>query len=144
MPWFMAKRNKTAYQVFYYWVIAGTTQAILTPYLFDSFPHYTFLKYFILHCGLVIVMLYATFVFGYRPSLRGVGIAYLVWQCYFLVIGGVNYLLKSNYLYICRKPPTASLLDKLGDWPVYLITGQLMIIGLFLVAWIPFAWKKVE
>jgi hypothetical integral membrane protein (TIGR02206 family) len=138
MPWFMASRNKTAYQFLYYWILAGTTQAIVTPNIHFSFPHYTFLKYFITHCGLVICVLYVTFVYKLRPTWKGIWIAYFGWQLFFVVIGGINILLKSNYLYICNKPDTVSLVDVLGEWPRYLISAQFVSLFIFVLLWLPF------
>ncbi|KAA3662494.1 MAG: hypothetical protein DWQ04_13345, partial [Chloroflexi bacterium] len=60
---------------------------------------------------------------------------------YMAFVGVVNWLLGSNYLFIARKPDTASLLDVLPAWPCY-IPVLLLLAVLFLgIAYLPFAIK---
>ena len=37
----------------------------------------------------------------------------------------MNWLLGTNFGFLARKPKTATLLDHLGDWPIYLLWLQL-------------------
>ncbi len=141
MPFFVKIRKNWHFQVFYYWIMAGTTQAILTPHLYDGFPHYTFVKYFLVHCGLVILILYVLFVFKMRPTFKGIGTAFLAMQGFFLFLIVVNTLIGSNYGYICHKPDVASLLDYFGPHPWYLLVTQGIALLFFLVYWLPFARK---
>ena len=142
MPLFIKNRKDWSFQVLYFLIMGGTTQAILTPHLYDAFPHYTFIKYFIVHCGLVVMILYVLFVFKMRPTFRGVGFAFIAMQVFLVFLILVNSLLGSNYGYICNKPDTASLLDYLGPHPIYIFVGQSIAVVLFLIYWLPFARKQ--
>lgn len=147
LPVFMFSLNRLLYEILYFWILAGTLQAILTPHLANGFPNYTFLAFWIVHCGLVIVILYATIVYQMRPTLKSLGKSFLALQFYIILSFVVNYLLDANYNYVCHKPPTASLLDYLGDWPWYVIGGEGIVLFLFFVVYAPFGvnelWKAL-
>lgn len=142
LPLFTLTRSLFLFELFYFWVLSGTLQAIITPDLQDSFPHYHFLKYWIVHLGLVIVVLYAAVVYKMRPTLKSVLKAFIWLQPYVLFCMGVNYALGANYLYLNAKPPMASLLDFMGPWPVYILVAQLIAMPLFLLAYLPFVLCK--
>lgn len=90
----------------------------------------------------VLMVLYAVFAFGFRPTLRSVGIVVLFLGIYTLAMAGVNLLLDSNYLFLCRKPEGASIMDFLGPWPIYVFA----LIGIAIVAcfvcYLPFAFRR--
>ena len=138
LPVFMFGLNRLMYEILYFWILAGTMQAILTPHLINGFPNYTFLAFWIVHCGLVIVILYATIVYRMRPTALSIGKSFLVLQGYIVLSLVVNYALDANYNYLCQKPPTASLLDYLGPWPWYVIGGEGMVLLMFVVVYSPF------
>lgn len=138
LPVFMFTLNRLMYEILYFWILAGTIQAILTPHLANGFPNYTFLAFWIVHCGLVIVILYATIVYQIRPTLKSLGKSFFALQFYVALSFVINYLLDANYNYVCHKPPTASVLDYLGPWPVYVIAGEGIVLMLFFVVYVPF------
>lgn len=138
IPVFTFTRNKKIYELILFWILAGTVQAIITPDLLDGFPHYTFMKFWIVHNGLVIIVLYATFVWDYRPTLRGLFRSYIGLEIYFLLMMGINALMDTNYFYLNAKPPFATVLDLLGPWPWYIIVAQLIVIPYFLLLYLPF------
>ncbi|MEZ4775430.1 MAG: TIGR02206 family membrane protein [Bacteroidia bacterium] len=142
IPIFTFTRNKKVYELILFWILAGTVQAIITPDLQDGFPHYTFWKFWIVHNGLVIIVLYATFVWGYRPTLRGLFRSYIGLEIYFLLMMGINTLLDTNYFYLNSKPPFATVLDLFGPWPWYIIVAQLIVIPYFLLLYLPFYLSK--
>ncbi|MDO9348014.1 MAG: YwaF family protein [Anaerolineales bacterium] len=51
----------------------------------------------------------------------------------------VNLLIGSNYLFIAHKPPTASLLDLLPEWPWYIAWVEVIGILICLILYLPFA-----
>ncbi|MDX2245890.1 MAG: TIGR02206 family membrane protein [Bacteroidia bacterium] len=138
IPVFTFTRSKKVYELILFWILAGTVQAIITPDLLDGFPHYTFMKFWIVHNGLVIIVLYATFVWGYRPTLRGLFRSYIGLEIYFLIMMGINALFDTNYFYLNAKPPFATVLDLFGPWPWYIIVAQLIVIPYFLLLYLPF------
>jgi len=138
LPVLMFGLNGLLYEILYFWILGGTLQAILTPHLTNGFPHYTFWMFWIVHCGLVIVILYATIVYRMRPTVQSIWKAFLVMQGYIVISFVVNYVLGANYNYVCYKPPTASILDYLGPWPWYVVGTEGIVLCLFLIAYSPF------
>ncbi|WP_317167402.1 TMEM164 family acyltransferase [Winogradskyella costae] len=50
----------------------------------------------------------------------------------------LNYALTANYVYLTEKPQSATIMDYFGEWPYYVIAGQLTLIPLFLLVYLPF------
>ena len=125
------------YEVFFFLVMAGTLQSVITPdeYNYLNFP---FFRYWFVHAGLVIFMMYATFVYKKRPTLKSVWKSFLGMQVYMLLMFVLNYFLGSNYFYTNRKPDAATLLDLFGDWPQYVFVVELIVIPYFLLIYLPF------
>ena len=137
MPLLIWRPTQRIQEVLYFWVLAGTVQAVLTPHLVEGFPHYTFLKYWIVHGGLVVVTIYVTVAFRLYPTGRSLIRAFVGIQFYAVGIFVVNKLLGANYFYIMEKPPTASLLDYFGPWPWYILVCEGIMLVLFLIAYAP-------
>lgn len=133
-------RRRAFYEPAYFWGLAGTFQAILTPNLDVTFPHFRFLSYFIVHSGIVIGVLFLTFGMGFRPTWsslwRTIG-----WSEVYLVSAlVVNRLTGANYGFLSDKPKGPSLLSWLSDWPpLYVAEINLVAIGFFLALYVPFA-----
>lgn len=137
LPVLMWTPKHRVQEVLYFWIFAGTTQAILTPHLFEGFPHYTFVKYWTVHGGLVVFAVYATLVFGIRPTWKSLWRAFLLLQVYVVALFGINLLLGSNYAYLMGKPPTASAFDYLGPYPWYLLVSEGVALVCFVLALLP-------
>ena len=130
------------YDILVFWILAGTTQAIITPDISKPFPDIEYFRYWIVHLGLVVIIMYATFVFNYRPTYKSVFKSIMALQAYILLVFTLNWSLGSNYSYLMRKPNTASVLDYLGDWPVYVISAELIAIPYFLLICLLFNLSK--
>ncbi len=144
IPIFTHYRKYWMYEILLFWIIAGTSQGILTPDIADGFPNPDYFRYWIVHLGLVIIILYATVVFRMKPKLKSVFKSILALQVYVVLMILINYVLKANYFYLNQKPDSASLLDYMGDWPLYIILGQLIIFPYFLLIYLPFHLVKLK
>lgn len=126
------------YEILLFWIMAGTIQAVLTPDLAEGFPHYRFFRYWGVHAGLVIYILYATIGQGYRPRFKSILVSFLAAQVLFVISIVINLILGTNYNYLCHKPTNPTLLDYLGPWPIYVLAGQLLILPFFMLVFLPF------
>lgn len=138
MPIFTHYRKYWMYEILVFWIIAGTLQAIFTPDIATGFPTFDYLRYWAVHVGLLIVIFYATFVFKMAPKFKSIFKSILALQIYVLMMVVINCLLNANYFYLNQKPKSASLLDYFGEWPLYIIVVQLILVPYFLLIYLPF------
>ena len=122
----------------YCWGLAATLQALITPNLPYPPGHPVFWSFFIHHGAVVVVALYLPLAMSWKPR-PGVVPRILLWnQVYFFPALLVNHLLGTNFGFLARKPVGNSLLDPLGDWPVYLIWLQILAAILMILLLLPF------
>lgn len=138
IPVFTFYKKKWMFEILLFWIIAGTTQAIITPDILIGFPSFEFFRYWIVHLGLVVLIMYYVIVLNHRPSLKSVFKSFLALQVYMVLMVIVNYALDANYFYMNQKPESATLLDHFGDWPYYIIISQLILVPYFLLIYLPF------
>jgi hypothetical integral membrane protein (TIGR02206 family) len=136
----LVTRNYRIYEFAYFLGIAGAIQPIFTPDLgIYSFPHLRYFQVFISHGSIVTAAVYMTLVEGYRPTWASLGRALIWTNVYMALVGLVNGLIGSNYLFIAHKPETASLIDVLGPWPWYILSLEMIGLLFFLILYLPFA-----
>lgn len=142
LPFLMWRPSYRAHEIFYFWILAGTIQAILTPHLYEGFPNFTFFKYWFVHGGLVIYAVYVTTVFRLYPTRRSIWRAFGYLQVYAAFVLVMNLLLGANYMYLLGKPPTASPLDFLGPWPWYLLIVEALALAMCVLVYLPVALSR--
>ena len=131
-----------AFALTYYWCLVLSSQALITPDVgtpeegAPDFPHHLFLTFFTLHVLVVWAAIYLTWGRRMRPRWRDYRFAVIVTLAWAVFTFTFNAITGTNYGYLNRKPPTASLLDVLGPWPVYLLVE----IALVLVVWALMTW----
>jgi hypothetical integral membrane protein (TIGR02206 family) len=123
-------RNWRLYEITFFLGIMGAAQALFTPNLDVTFPAFRYFHFFIAHGAIVGASVYLTVVDGYRPKVSSVFRA-LGWLHVLAIPAAItNSLTGSNFMFLARKPATASLLDLLAPWPWYLL--QLELVALIL------------
>jgi len=133
-------RSYRIYEFAYFLGIGGAIQALLTPDAgIYGFPHFRFIQTILSHGSIVTAAIYMTFVEGYRPYWRSL-LRVAIWgNVYVVAIGLINWLIGSNYLFIARKPDTASLIHVLGPWPWYILSLEAIAAAMFLLLYLPYA-----
>jgi len=144
----LVKRDYRLYEFIYFLGIGVAAQALITP---DAgkygFPHFRFFQVLVSHGAIVGSAIYMTLVEGNRPrwsSLLKVGIGANV---YMLFVGCVNWLIGSNYMFIARKPDTASLMDMMPPWPWYILVIEGIGLIAIVLLYLPFAvydWRNKQ
>ncbi|WP_037206395.1 TIGR02206 family membrane protein [Rhodococcus opacus] len=130
-------RAQWAYALTYYWGLVLSTQALISPVLTGpDFPHYQFLAFWAIHLLVVWAAIYLTWGRRMRPRWRSYRFTVLVTVVWAASTFTFNRVAGTNYGFLNRKPATATLLDVLGPWPVYLLSATTLI----LVVWALMTW----
>jgi hypothetical integral membrane protein (TIGR02206 family) len=121
----------------YFGGLAGAGMALLTPDLWTPWPTYPAIYFFVAH-GLIVLAV-AVLVFGGIAPLRAGAVwrAFAILLCFASAIGAFNAIAGTNFMYLCKKPRNASLLDALGPWPMYLVAAAMVTLLLFWLLWLP-------
>jgi hypothetical integral membrane protein (TIGR02206 family) len=126
-----------AFALSYYWGLVLSSQALITPDVgAPDFPSHGFLTFFALHVLVVWAAIYLTWGRRMRPNWRSYRFAIIVTLAWAAFTFTFNAIAGTDYGYLNRKPPVASLLDALGPWPVYLLTEVLIV----LIVWALMTW----
>lgn len=134
--------NHRRFEVIYFMVMCGTFQAILTPDLYVGFPGYGFFKYWIVHLGLVMVVIHYLLVFKLYPRPKAMFTTFVWLNIYLLSLIPVNLWLDANYFYMMEKPGNPSILDYFGPWPFYIFVSEALAFVFFAVAYVPIGIAK--
>jgi len=131
-------KSRVVLSVTFFWILAGTAKANITPTLLNTFPHYEAIRYWAIHTGLPAIAIYIYYVLGYRFKLKDAVRSALALNILAAVIYPLNYLLESNYLYLNAKPPGTTIYNLLGPWPWYIMNIEFLMLVLFSAVLIPF------
>lgn len=122
--------------------IAGAGMALVTPDLWAPLRSYPSVYFFLAHGLIVIAVLFL--VWSNIRSLQP-GCVWRVFRTvnlFALIVGTFNAIFQTNYMYLCRKPQGASLLNYFGPWPFYVLAGEILALALLWMLWLPFAWAR--
>jgi len=133
-------------EILYFWAVAGSGLAMLTPDLPWGFPRWEFVVFFGLHGLVLVAAVVLVFGLGLRPRRGSPGRAFLATLALAAVAGTVDFLLGVNFMFLRGKPPTPTLLDHMGPWPVYIVVAAAVAFALFHLLALPFRreWRTAE
>jgi hypothetical integral membrane protein (TIGR02206 family) len=127
-----------SFEVAWFAGLGGGSMAVLTPELWAPFCSYPTAYFFLAHGGLVVALLMLVWGKQVAPRRGCLWRVMAILNGYAALIGIFNAIFKTNYMYLCRKPTSASLLDYLGPWPVYVLAGEALACAVFYLLWLPF------
>lgn len=122
----------------YFIGVAGAGMALLTPDLWAPLASYPSIYFFLAHGVIVMGLLYLVWAGVARLEPGCVWRGLLLVNAFAAIAGLFNAVFKTNYMYLCRKPASASMLDWFGPWPWYLFPGEVLALALFWLLWLPF------
>ena len=129
-------------EVTYFWGMAGTLQALITPDLPQHFPNPLFFQYYVAHGGIVAAALFLVAGLGRWPRRDAVIKVGVITIVYALLVGAIDAATGANYMYLRSKPASASLLDLFGPWPLYVVWAALLGVVLLFILDLPFRWLR--
>ena len=119
----------------YYWGLALTTQALITPALNLDFPDPKFIAYWGMHLLIVWAAVFLTWGLGLHPTWRDYGRTVAITSAWAVTVFCFNVVVGTNYGFLNQKPAT-SILDLLGPWPLYVVVEIALVAGIWaLMTW---------
>ena len=131
-------RRQIAVEVTYFWGLAGTIQAVITPDLPQHFPNFLFIQYYVAHGGVVAAALLLVAGLGQWPRRNAVVRVAGLTIAYAALVGLLDAATGADYMFLRAKPASATLLDLLGPWPWYIGWAALVGVALFFILDAPF------
>jgi hypothetical integral membrane protein (TIGR02206 family) len=122
----------------YFWGMAGTLQAVVTPDLRESFPQWQFVVFVAGHVGIVVAACHLVLGVRVTPRAGAVPRVFAITVGYTALVGVVDALSGADYMYLRHPPGTDSLLSVLGPWPWYIASAAGVAVVLFLLLDRPF------
>ena len=126
----------------WFWGLAGTLQAVITPDLGVAFPHLVFFEYVVGHLGIVIAALYLVVGLGVQPRAGAVARTFAITVAYTGLVGAVDGMTGGNYMYLRTPPQAWTLLRVLGPWPWYTVSAAGVAVVLLVVLDMPFRVRR--
>ena len=111
----MFYRKQWMYELLYYWGIPGAFHSFLTPEFTQGTDGLLFIEYYVSHGGIIFSALFCTMFLGFKPRIGSWWRIFLWSQLLLPIIGGFNWLIDANYMYICA-PPIAENPFIIGDF----------------------------
>lgn len=130
--------NPTAFDLAYYGALAGTSMAVLTPDLWEHFPSFSTVQFFIAHGLVIVAVLFLIWSGESRPRPGSIWRAMFGLNIFAAITGVFDYFFGTNYMYLRSKPQNASLLDYFGAWPWYIAVTEAVALGLFTLLYLPY------
>lgn len=130
--------SPAVFDLAYYGALGGATMALLTPNLWEPFPSFGTIQFFVAHGLIVAGVLYLVWSGLARPRPGSVKRAMLALNLFAAVIGAFDFFFKTDYMYLRAKPQNASLLSFLGPWPWYILAAEVVAACVFLLLYLPF------
>ncbi len=122
----------------YFWGLAGTLQAVLTPDLSVTFPHLEFFEYLTGHLGIVLAALFLVIGMRLAPRPGAVPRVFAITAAYTAFVGLVDAAIGADYMFLRSPPSEWTLLRVLGPWPWYIFSAAGVALVLLLVLDAPF------
>jgi hypothetical integral membrane protein (TIGR02206 family) len=125
----------------YFWGLAGTLQAIITPDLNQGYPHLVFFQYVVGHIGIVLAALFLVVGMRIAPRPKAVIRVLGITAAYTAFVGLVDAASGANYMFLRSPPSNWTILRLLGPWPWYVLSAAGVALVLLLVLDAPF-WAR--
>jgi len=122
----------------WFWGLAGTLQAVITPDLDVAFPHLVFFQYVVGHLGIVLAALYLVVGLQVTPRRGAVWRTFAITVGYTTFVGAVDAATGGDYMFLRSPPASWSLLSVLGPWPWYIASATGVAPVLLVLLDVPF------
>jgi hypothetical integral membrane protein (TIGR02206 family) len=126
------RRRGLLAELTWFWALSASLQALVTPDLDQAFPDVLFFTYFGTHAGAIVAACLLVAGMGLFPRPGAVWRAYAATAAFTAIAGIATVVTGGNYMFLRHKPSRDSLLDVMGPWPVYILSGAAIALAMFL------------
>ena len=137
-------RWQLAVELTYFWGLAGTLQAVITPDLSAHFPELEFFEFVVGHLAIVTAALFLVIGLRLEPRPGAVWRVYAITLGYTAVVGLFDWATNSNYMFLRAVPRHTSLLSYLGPWPWYIASAAVIALPILLILDLPFRRGRIS
>jgi hypothetical integral membrane protein (TIGR02206 family) len=123
--------NPRLVELTYFWALTASLQAVLTPNLTEATATIFVVTFFVTHSGAIVA---AILLVAGRHIIPPAGAVRRVFGATLVVAAAAaigDLVTGGNYMFLRSKPSTASLLDVMGPWPVYILSAAVLALALF-------------
>ncbi|MHB1548742.1 MAG: YwaF family protein [Acidimicrobiales bacterium] len=135
-------RRPILVELTYFWGLAGTLQALLTPDVQVGFPSLVFVEYVVAHAGIVAAALFLVAGERVAPRPGSPRRVYLITLAYTAFVGAVDAVSGGDYMFLRHPPAATTMLSALGPWPWYLVSAAGVAAVLLALLDAPFWWHR--
>ncbi len=115
--------NQLAFEFLLFWGLPGAFHSFITPELTLGSRGWYIYDYYIMHGGIILSVLYLSFIFGFKPRVNSWLWVWIWSQVLIGFVYAIDKILDANYMYLISKPIASSPLI-LGEWPWYLLVFE--------------------
>ena len=130
------------YELTWFLGLSATLLTLMTPDLWAPCWSYPTIYFFLNHAGVIVAALALTAGGLARPARISLFRALAIVNGWALMVGLFNLYFDTNYMYLCQKPASATILDLLGPWPWYIAASEGIAITAFSLLWLPFQFRR--
>ncbi|MEX1377770.1 MAG: TIGR02206 family membrane protein [Eubacteriales bacterium] len=133
----MFTKKRWIFQLIYFYSL-GAMVSLFVPDLGGyGIDHFRYYHYFYVHGYIVFTSFYFVFVHKYKIKLKDLLRATVLLLIIAALVLLVDYLADANYMFLMSKPEVGSPLDLFGPWPKYVFAMIGVVIGVFILAYVP-------
>ena len=115
----------------------GALQGIITVDLTGLYTFGDILALHLQHSIIVLNIIWLIMSFKMKFNVKGIFQAFATINFLAVIIGFINYLLNSNYMFLCYPPNIDNMLIA-GEWPYYIIVIEILFIMIGYILYLPF------
>ena len=131
-------RNRVLQALAYFWGLALSTQALITPDVAGEPTSITFAAFWLYHAFVVGAGVYVVAVHGFRPRVRDLLTAQALGIVWAVSVFVLDVATGWNYGYLGRSTPSVpSLIDHLGPWPGRVAIMIALGLAAMTLLWLP-------
>ena len=137
-----SKHKQFYFNCSYFLGFSGAFQGILTVDLAGIFTFSDVLTLHLQHSFIILNVLWIIFAYKIKFNKKGILQAYLFTNVLLVLVGLINYIIGSNYMFLCNQPNVNNPL-LIGDWPYYLIVLELVFFIYGYILYLPFKLREI-